>query len=209
MPQRRFSRIPIGEYLRRERAADVRHEYLDGEVIAMKEDNGTHADISANVVGLIGNQLKGTSCRVRTKATKVHSEPDRPHGSNTQGLFSYPDVVIICGEPIYHDEHQDVVLNPAVIVEVLSPSTEAFDRGAKFIRLRSWNPSLQNYVLVSPDAPLVEVFHRTGKRTWSLESATALPESSVLASIECVLPLADVYDRVDFPSSETTEDEVE
>jgi Uma2 family endonuclease len=91
----------------------------------------------------------------------VRSGPDRPLGSSALGLFSYPDVVVICGEPVYHDEHQDVVLNPTVIVEVLSPSTEAFDRGAKFIRLRSWNPSLQNYVLVSQDAPLVDVYLRT------------------------------------------------
>ncbi len=212
MPQRRSLRIPVDEYLRRERHAEGRHEYLDGELFAMAGESGSHADISANVVILLGNQLKGQPCRVRTKDTKVRSGPDRPHGSSTQGPFSYPDVIVICGEPIYHDEHQDVVLNPTVIVEVLSPSTEAFDRGAEFIRLRSWNPILQNYVLVSQDVPLVEVYQRTDETAWSLTPATGLSATASLASlasIECALPLAEVYERVEFPSPEAMQREVD
>jgi Uma2 family endonuclease len=206
MPQhQREPKLTVDEYLRFERAADQRHEFLDGKLIAMAGESGNHADISTNVVISIGAQLKGKDCRARTKDTKIRSGPDRPHGSNTKGLFSYPDVVVICGEPVYHDEHNDVVLNPTAIVEVLSPSTEAFDRGEKFIRLRSWNPSLMDYVLISQTEPLIEVFHRTGETTWSLTPATGLLESAAIESIACRLPLSEVYDRVEFRPSEPPE----
>ena len=206
MPQVQTQRVSINDYLRRERAADVRHEYLDGEIFAMAGESGPHADISANLVGLLHSQLKGHLCRVRTKDTKVRSGPDRPHGSHTKGLFSYPDVVVICGDPGYHDDHQDVVLNPTVIVEVLSPFTEAFDRGVKFIRLRSWNPSLQYYVLVAQDAPLIEVYQRTDEEHWSLQTFEGLSVTAPLAAIDCQLPLAEVFDRVQFPTPDTEQD---
>ncbi len=206
MPQRQAAvKITVDEYLRGERAAESRHEYLDGEVIAMAGESGPHGDISVNVVVALGNQLKGKSCRLRTKDTKVRSGPDRPHGSNTKGLFSYPDAVVICGEPIYHDDHHDVVLNPTLIVEVLSPSTERMDRGEKFIRLRNWNPSLMDYVLISQEEAFIEVFHRTDETTWTMKETAGLSTTAVLASIECVLPLAEVYDRVEFPPGETAE----
>lgn len=211
MPQRQpVKKITIEEYLRGERAAQSRHYYVDGEVFAMAGESGSHADISTNVVGLLHAQLKGKPCRVRTKDTKVRSGPDRPHGSSTKGLFSYPDVVVICGEPIYHDEHNDVVLNPTVIVEVLSPSTERIDRGEKFIRLRNWNPTLEDYVLVSQVEPLIEVFHRTGEITWSLTPAEGLAAAARLTAIDCALPLTEVYDRVEFsPPEEPSDDDDE
>jgi Uma2 family endonuclease len=210
MPQERIEpRVTIDEYLRLERAAHQRHEYLDGEIIAMAGESGNHADVSTNVVGLLHAQLTGKDCRVRTKDTKIRSGPDRPHGSNTKGLFSYPDAVVICGEPMYHDEHNDVVLNPTVIVEVLSPSTEAFDRGKKFMRLRNWNPSLMDYDLISQVEPFIEVFHRTDASTWTMKESVGLEASAVLPAIECVLPLAEVYDRVDFSSAEGDKLEVQ
>ena len=119
-----------------------------------------------------------------------------------QSTRRYRDEVIICGEPVYHDEHQDVVLNPTVIVEVLSPTTEAFDRGAKIIRLRSWNPSLQHYLLVAQDAPLMEVYQRTDEAHWSLQTFEGLTTTATLDAIDCRLPLAEVYDRVEFPPAD-------
>ncbi len=113
-------------------------------------------------------------------------------------MFSYPDIVVICGEPAYHDTHQDIVLNPNVIVAVLSPSTEAFDRGEKFTRYQSWNPTLTDYVLVSQDRPQIEHFARQKDGSWLYRIHTGLDASVFLASIGCTLRLADVYEGVAF-----------
>ena len=154
----------VEEYLAFERANDERHEYIDGLIYPVGECPtqpdipGNHADISANLVILVGEQLRNSACRARTKDTKVRSGPTQRR--MMKGLFSYPDVVVICGEPQYHDEHRDVVINPTVIIEVLSESTEARDRGVKFHRYQSWSPTLTDYVLVSQEALLIEHFER-------------------------------------------------
>ena len=116
----------VNEYLALERSAEERHEYLDGQVYAMAGESGEHADICANLMGILVPQLKGKRCRARTKDTKVRSGPEPTPGRNMTGLYSYPDVVVICGAPVYHDDYKDIVMNPTVIIEVLSPSTEAF-----------------------------------------------------------------------------------
>ena len=108
----------IEQYLKIEREADERSEYIDGEIYAMAGESGAHADISMNLAGILQNQLRGTPCRARTKDTKVRSGALKEHFG--RGMISYPDLVVICGEPAYHDRHKDVVLNPAVIIEVLS-----------------------------------------------------------------------------------------
>jgi Uma2 family endonuclease len=192
----------VDEYLASERQAIERHEFLDGQVHAMAGESGAHADISANVVGSLVNQLKGKPCRARTKDTKVRSGPAMMAGHGTSGLFSYPDIVVVCGEPEYHDAHTDVILNPTTIVEVLSPGTEAFDRGAKFTRYQTWNPTLTDYVLISQDQPQIEHFIRQTDGSWSYHRYTDLNSSFTIASIGCTLTLADVYDRVVFPPSD-------
>ncbi len=205
-------KITIDEYLRLEREAEHRSEFLDGEIIAMAGESSAHGEITVNLVGVLHAQLKGKRCRARTKDTKVRSGPNRPHGSGTKGLFSYPDALVICDDIIFHDEHRDVVLNPTAVIEVLSPSTEAFDRGQKFIRLRDWNPTLMDYVLISQAEPRIEVFHREDDSTWSLKSFAGLDASALLTAVDCVLPLAEIYDRVEFPPADdgtdsgTTED---
>jgi Uma2 family endonuclease len=199
----------IDQYLKIERSSEDRYYYLDGEIYAMAGESPAHADISANIVGSLVNQLKGTPCRVRTKDTKVRSGPILPAGETTRGLFSYPDVLVICGEPEYHDAFQDVVLNPKVIVEVLSESTEAFDRGEKFTRLQTWNPSLTDYVLVSQDRPQIEHYarqHDSPGRQWAYRLITGLDASLDVASIRCSLKLADVYDRICFAEEQTRKD---
>jgi Uma2 family endonuclease len=113
-------------------------------------------------------------------------------------MFSYPDLVVICGEPEYHDSIKDVILNPRVITEVLAPSTEAFDRGEKFSRYQAWNPTLSDYILVSQDKAQVEHFVRQADGTWSYRRHTGLEANVVIESIGCTLNLADVYDRVRF-----------
>jgi Uma2 family endonuclease len=192
----------IDEYLAIERASEDRHEYVDGCIFAMAGESGQHADISANLVAIVVSQLRTTDCRARTKDTKVRSGP-APRGPRPmKGLFSYPDLVVICGEPLYHDEHRDVILNPKVIIEVLSESTEAFDRGEKFQRYQVWNPSLTDYVLVSQSRPLVEHYARQTASTWSYQFYAGLGQSLVMESIGCELRLADIYERVVFSPEE-------
>src|SRR6266550_1836784 len=192
------------DYLAFQRGADERHEYLDGFIYAMAGESPTHADISpthadisANLVGLVHEQLRDSPCRVRTKDTKIRSGPRQRQ--TMKGLFSYPDVVVICGEPEYLDDHQDVVINPAVIVEVLSESTEARDRGAKFHRYQTWSPTLTDYVLVSQVAPLIEHFQRQADGSWSYHIYQGIEDGFTIKSINCTLKLTEVYARIAFP----------
>jgi Uma2 family endonuclease len=187
----------VDQYLVMERAAHERHIFVDGEVFAMAGESSAHADITANLMGIVVNRLRGTPCRARTKDTKVRSGRTPLPVQSTSGMFSYPDIVVICGEPEYHDAFQDIVLNPTAIMEVLSPSTEAFDRG-----YQKWNPSLREYVLVSQDQAQVEVFTRQADGKWEYVLYTGLDATVVLPSIRCTLKLADVYDRVRFPVME-------
>jgi Uma2 family endonuclease len=188
----------VDDYLRIDRASEERYLYLDGEIFAMAGESGAHGDISGNAYALLHLQLRGKPCRARTKDTKVRSGPSPVGRDNASGLYSYPDIVVVCREPEYHDTYTDVVLNPTAIVEVLSPSTEAFDRGEKFTRYQTWNPTLTDYVLVSQDQPQVEHYHREINGTWTYQRYTGLDAGVTIPSIECVLKLADVYDRIKF-----------
>jgi Uma2 family endonuclease len=195
----------VEEYLAIERASEERHEYIDGCIFAMAGESGEHGDICVNLVGTLHAQLRDTPCRARTKDTKVHSGPTPRYPRTTEGFFSYPDLVVICNEPEYHDEHRDVILNPAVIIEVLSKSTESFDRGEKFQRYQVWNPTLTDYVLVSQKAPSVEHYSRQSDGTWSYKIYQGLEQSFVIDSIRCELRLADIYDRVAFKADNAEE----
>jgi Uma2 family endonuclease len=188
----------IDQYLTIERSSAERNYYLDGEIYGMADESPAHGDISVNVVSLLGSQLRGTPCRVRTKDTKVRSGPILSADQTTRGLFCYPDILVICDEPEYHDAFRDVVLNPKVILEVLSPSTEAFDRGEKFTQLQTWNPSLTDFLLMSQDRPQIEHYTRQPDGSWSYRRTTGLDAQVEIASIRCTLKLADVYERVTF-----------
>jgi Uma2 family endonuclease len=122
---------------------------------------------------------------------------------SVKGMFSYPDILVVCGEPEFFDEHSDIIMNPTAIVEVLSKSTELFDRGEKFQRYRAWNATLKDYVLVSQTKPLVEHFHRKPDGGWDMQEAIGLDATVVISSISCTLTLADVYDRIAFPADPT------
>ena len=189
------------EYLALERPAFERHIYLDGEIFAMASESNAHGIITVNLVMIVATQLKGKPCQARTKDTKVRSGLAPMPGHATKGMFSYPDIVIICEEPEFHDAHRDIILNPKAIIEVLSPATEAFDRGEKFTRLQTCNPTLTDYVLVSQDRPQIEHFQRRGDGEWSYRLHIGLEAFVRIASIDCTLKLVDVYDRVVFPES--------
>src|SRR5215813_5130532 len=128
----------IEEYLALERAAEERHEYWDGGIYAMGGESLEHGRICTNLSRIISNQLVGKPCELLIKDMKVRSGPDPQPRRVTKGLFSYPDLLVVCGEPQFHDQYRDVLLNPAVIIEVLSDTTEAFDRGEKFRRYRTY-----------------------------------------------------------------------
>ena len=194
------------EYLALERSSEERHEYLDGEIYLMAGESPAHGTICTNLTIEVGSQLKRTPCRAFSKDTKVRSGPIPKSRYSAEGLYSFPDLVVVCGEMQFLDEHRDVLINPTVIIEVLSPSTEAFDRGEKFLRYRTYLPSLTDYVLVAQNRPLVEHFIRQADGKWLLAAtATDLAESVSIASIGCVLRLSELYDRVVFP--ELTEEE--
>jgi Uma2 family endonuclease len=191
-------RLTEPEYLAIERASGERHFFIDGEIYAMAGDSPAHGDISASLVGTVVIQLKGSPCRARTKDTKVRSGPTLAAGETRRCVYSYPDLVVICDQPEYLDEQEDVILNPKVIMEILSASTEAFDRGEKFLRYQTWNASLTDYLLISQDQPRIEHYTRQADGTWIYRHTIGLAASVEISSIACTLRLADVYDRIVF-----------
>lgn len=197
-----YTRYLTEEYLALERASEERHEYLDGEVYAMAGESPEHGAICTNLAVLFGTQLRGTPCQAFVKDMKVRSGPLPLLKRPLKGLFSYPDLSVVCGEMQFHDQFRDVLLNPALLVEVLSPSTEAFDRGEKFRRYRTWLPSLQDYLLVAQARPLLEHYRRVQEGRWELTTVEGLEASLGLTSLPITLPLREVYDRIVFPPEE-------
>lgn len=177
------------QYLEIERAAEFRNEYYSGRMYAMSGGSARHGFIIANCVRELGNQLKMGPCRVASSDLRVRVSPG--------GLYTYPDVVVVCGEPQYADGRIDTLLNPVLIVEVLSPSTEAYDRGFKFTQYRKLE-SLQEYVLVSQGEPRVEVFCRQSTGDWLLSDCAGLEATCRLDRVGCALALAEIYDKVTF-----------
>lgn len=179
------------EYLAAERLSDYRSEYLDGSVYPMTGASANHGRIVINVATELAFQLRERDCDVLVADMKVRLPDSRK--------FFYPDVVVLCGELQFHDERKDIVTNPDLVVEVLSPGTEAFDRGAKFEAYRTVE-SLKEYLLVSQDRPFVEQFVRSETGKWEYAAAIGLESSLTLPSIECTLNLSAVYKRVEFNS---------
>lgn len=188
------------EYLALERASQERREYLDGQIYLMAGESPAHGTICTNLTIEVGSQLKGTPCRAFSKDTKVRSGPIPKSPYSAQGFYSFPDLVVVCGEAQYLDEHRDVLVNPNVIIEVLSPTTEAFDRGEKFVRYREHLDSLTDYVVVAQAMALVEHFARQSNGEWVIApTATNRSDSVALSSIGCTLRLSEVYDPIVFP----------
>jgi Uma2 family endonuclease len=182
-------RISPQEYLAQERRADFRSEYLRGEVFAMAGASYEHTLIKDNVAREAGNQLKNGPCRVLTSDLRVKVD--------ATGLYTYPDIAIVCDEPQFEDVAFDTLLNPRAIVEVLSDSTEKYDRGAKFGHYRQV-PSLQEYILVAQDCPLVERYVRQADGSWVLTVFDQPGHVFAFASIPVEIPLADIYSAVKF-----------
>jgi Uma2 family endonuclease len=139
---------------------------------------------------------------------KIRSGPFFKEQKTNKGMFSYADVSVVCGEPQFHDKFQDVLINPTVIIEILSESTEGFDRGEKFIRYRTHIPTLQDYVLVLQTLPLIQVYSRHSDG-WLMTDALGLESSIRVPSIDCHLSMSEVYERVEFPPLEKQEEETD
>lgn len=185
LPQPRI--FSFEEYLLIERHASFKSEYLEGTIYAMAGGSGTHAIIAANILVALRDPLRSRGCMAVGSDLRV-AAGDR--------LFSaYPDVTVFCGRPVYLDDREDVLLNPLLIVEVLSPSTESYDRGEKFERYQRI-ASLADYLLVSQEEPRVELWHR-GEDGCTSEAATGLDARLFLPSLEIDLPLSGVYEGIE------------
>jgi Uma2 family endonuclease len=181
----------VGEYLRLESRAEQKHEYIDGEIIAMAGGTARASFIAAKVIRHLGNVLEGKPCRVYTSDLRVRVA--------RRAFLTYPDASVICG-PVQFDPDDPAgttVLNPRVIVEVLSPSTEAYDRGEKFKRYRRI-ASLDEYVIVSQDTPRIEVFQKARDGSWVLREFEGMRKTAALKSIRAKLPLSKVFSGVEF-----------
>lgn len=181
-------RLTPAEYLAQERAAEYRSEYLGGEVFAMAGANRHHNLISLNLGAELRAQLRRRPCEVYTNDMRVKVAPS--------GLYAYPDVVVACGKPAFEDSSVDTLLNPTVIFEVLSSSTEAFDRGEKFSHYRRLG-SLTDYLLISQDRPRVEHYRRQEGGFWLFSEIEGLDARLVLESIGVELSLQEIYERVE------------
>lgn len=187
------------DYLRFEREAGMRHEFLDGEIYEMAGESLSHSRICVNLAREAGNSLKGKPCEALSPNMKVRT--------STASLFSYPDLTIVCGEPLFHDAKKDVLINSRVIFEVLSPSTAEYDRTTKFQKYRMGNESLTDYVLVSQDKIFVEHFTKQAGGDWLYRSYGDAAGVLKIESVECEMSLAEIYDRVVIVEIEDIEDE--
>lgn len=176
--------MTVEEYLAFDRASEIKHEYYGGEVFAMAGASYDHSTIVENTFASLRAQLQDGPCRVKLSDLRVQV--------STSGLFAYPDLTVVCGPPQFRFDKRDVLVNPALIVEVLSPSTESYDRGKKFAAYRTL-ASLQAYVLIAQDDYRIEHFARQANGLWALSDATGPLATLQLPTINCSLALADVY----------------
>lgn len=176
------------EYLEIERGSETRHEYIDGEIFEMAGANKRHNRISTNVIRLLDNQLLDRDCNIYGSDMRIKIQPAEK--------YTYPDVVAICGEEIFADETEDTLLNPILIVEVLSKSTEAYDRGAKFEYYQTIE-SFQEYVLIAQEPYRVEQFVRKDKNVWTYFEFRRAEDIVKLNSIDCEISLRDIYHKIE------------
>lgn len=183
------------EYLDLERASEIRHEHLDGVIYEMAVESLAHSRICINIAGEMRRLLKGKDCEALSPNMKVRA--------GTPGLFAYPDLTIVCGTPEFHDERRDVLLNPKVIVEVLSPSTWKYDQIKKFYLYRKELQSLTDYILIYQDVHLVEHYEKVDGGRWIMNIIEGLNSTLQIPSIECEIAMLEIYDRVEITEVDT------
>ncbi len=188
MSTQKIKKLTPEEYLEIERNAEFKSEYYNGEMFALAGASYVHNRITRNISKALGLQLKGKVCEEFQSDLKIKEK--------ISGLFTYPDVVVIRGEPEFYDDEKDVVVNPAVIMEVLSKSTETYDRGFKFEWYRRIE-TLKDYFMVSQDKISIEYYTRNDDDSWTLKEFKKINQNIEIKSIGCILELKDVYYKVD------------
>ena len=191
-------RYTVAEYIALEEASDIRHEFHDGEILAMAGGSFEHSIISANIVGELRSALKGKPFRVAESNLRVRTSP--------RGRYVYPDASVFCGPPQFDpdDTRHLTILNPRVVIEVLSPSTEAYDRGDKFAKYREIE-SFEEYILISQDRPNVESILRQGGDAWSFRTYSEMESAAVIRSLQIEIPLSEIYAGIEWPTPATAE----
>ena len=185
-----ITRLTPEQYLELDRAGDCRSEYLNGEMFAMSGATFRHNTVVNNIASALRGQIKGR-CRYATTDLRLFIP--------ATGLYTYPDLIVICGAIEYAGDREDIVTNPGLIVEVLSRSTSDYDRGGKFVHYRSL-PTLRDYVTAAQDAPCVEHWTRRTDGSWLLREYSALTDTVSIESIAVRLPLSDIYEEIAFNS---------
>jgi Uma2 family endonuclease len=190
VPSQPKSYLTPEQYLDLERAAAYKSEYFRGEVFAMAGASQTHVLLVSNIVATLHGQVRRRPCNVYATDLRVKVQ--------ASGLYTYPDVVVVCDPLQFDDHHQDTLLNPTLIVEVLSELTQDYDRGGKFTQYRKI-PLFAEYVLVAQDECHVEHFVKQADGGWLLAETNQLDAVLTLPSIACTLALSDIYEKVQFP----------
>ena len=183
-------KLTVEEYFAIEATAERKSEFYDGEMFQMAGASKEHNAISRNLTAEFHQRLKDGPCQVFVSDLRVRV--------SRTGLYTYPDLLIVCDEPEYAPENEDTLTDPKVVVEVLSPSTERYDRTTKFRHYKQL-PSVQEYVLVSQDEPLIERFVRQTDGEWAQADFVGLDTSMTLATVPLRVPLTEVYRGVVFP----------
>jgi len=184
------SKLTEEQYLAIERAAESKSEFLDGVMYAMSGGSPRHADLHGNIYAELRALLRGGECKAFNADLRVRV---------SSRMYAYPDVLVVCGRLQLASDQKDVLLNPIIVFEVLSPSTEVYDRGIKFQLYRTI-PSLREYILVAQDKPRVEQYVCQDAETWTLRDHAGLDKDLKLDSIGVSLPLRLIYDGVDLES---------
>jgi Uma2 family endonuclease len=175
------------DYLVRERRAETKSEYLNGEMFAMSGASREHNLIAVNAARELSQQLRDRDCEVYQSDMRVKISPT--------GLYTYPDVTVVCGEPQFEDAELDTLVNPKILIEILSSSTADYDRGGKFAHYRRIE-SLEEYVLISQDRCLIEHYVRQPHDHWLLSEKTSVTDTLLLSSIGVQMPLSELYLKV-------------
>ena len=183
-------KVSIEEYLKMEQSSIEKHEYYKGEIFAMSGAKMPHNTISKNLLGTLFTKLKGKKCQPYGSDVRIHIE------SNT--LFAYPDISIICDEVITRNNDDFNVLNPVVIIEILSQSTKNYDRGEKFKLYRDI-PTLKEYILIDSESIHIETFRLNEKNHWELEEYNFVAEELYVKAINEKILIADIYEGVKIP----------
>jgi len=185
-----LTKVTAEEYLALDRAAEFRSEFIDGEIIAMSGGSARHSKLQVNLTLELETALRGTPCQTFSADLRVRVSPR---------MYTYPDLTVVCGKLLLADDKQDILVNPKVIFEVLSPSTEYYDRGLKFRRYREI-ASLTDYILVDQDQTQIEQFTRGNAHTWTLRDYQDASETLLIESIGVSIPIARLYEQIEFRS---------